>query len=312
MNTGQELTICPVYYSYLSLKSIEMNYALTEKLNSGNNWTWLVGDNTPPGFSDKPKGEKIAVVRGFDQTNPDDLGDYFIKGISPKKKIYSYWHGATLNKMLKEVKTRYLLVLDNNFLIVRRNWVNECLDHMKKNDLGFFGATNPPGKFQKYRNFPEVHCMFIDLEKTGKEIDFMPFFESKTKKSRLAKALFKKHLSVGVSRDVGFRIFHKFAKSGVKSDHVQPVYKDPPGVLRRISDIFFPEQYRLYPKKNYYATQSFLSAGRVAYGDKNFEEYVWKGKPFGFHLRGAAYGGKSKEFHDEVLRFIDVELNNLI
>jgi putative sugar O-methyltransferase len=89
----------------------------------------------------------------------------------------SYQHAAALNRFIREqdFKTRYLLILDPDFFILRENWITEVCKHIETKKLWFFGATWHPKWFSKYRYFPSVHCMLIDTHNVKcQELDFTP------------------------------------------------------------------------------------------------------------------------------------------
>ncbi len=298
-----------------------MNYDLIEAQNRVKNWEWVIGDNSHPSRSTEPLDAKKfpALIKCFDQSNLDDMKPYFREGgyyrpeLYKKRKLGCYWHGAALNKLLEEVKTRFLLVLDNNFYVVRQDWINDSLEHMKKNNLAFFGAPNPPSNPVKYRYFPEVHCFFVDLNKVKpEELDFIPAYEllsplSAIKRQvRIAQVYLDRkapdivskifdialadHLRVGRSGDVGARIASRYGgRSGFEADCVQQIFN--PSLVYKLSDIFFPERLSLIPKRRgYYAPGvTFLPGWHTKYGAKNWEAYKWKDKPFGFHIRAKAY-----------------------
>jgi len=89
----------------------------------------------------------------------------------------SYHHAAALNDCLAtvEINTKYILILDPDFYILRAKWIQEVLSHMADNNLGFFGSPWHPKWYSKFRNFPCQQCMFIDLSLIDiEDIDFRP------------------------------------------------------------------------------------------------------------------------------------------
>lgn len=155
------LTICSVYHSSHSKNLLKINYNLTNKLNPQKNWVWIAADNT---LTDLGKNSGLIIIPGSPQ--PTHVNPLYRGG---------YHHAESLNKICRMAKTRFLLVLDNDFFIVRNNWVNEVIKYMLKHNLSFFGAPWHPKWSNKYRYFPYAHCMFIDLNKIPVEsIDFLP------------------------------------------------------------------------------------------------------------------------------------------
>ena len=73
------------------------------------------------------------------------------------------------------VTTRFLLILDPDFFIVRRDWIADCLAHMQAHELSFFGAAHHPRRPTKFRYFPSVMCTFVDLSRVDRhDLDFNP------------------------------------------------------------------------------------------------------------------------------------------
>ncbi|MEW6572039.1 MAG: hypothetical protein AB1374_00145 [Bacillota bacterium] len=256
-------TICTVSFNSGSL--LELNYRLTKYLNphmTGLNW--VVVENTPRDGSYRVplKDDRFTVIEGVE---------------APKMEKYrgSYHHAAGLNKAIGHVNTRFVLILDPDFFIVKKDWIKEVLDYMSANGLAFFGAPWHPRWYMKYRYFPCVHCMFIDLEKVNlKEIDFSPDLlnnpapyrsklmrehEIRVKQGNKIRAwlYLLKHLRqvlaedlqqrqlIGSSRDTGYHIYEEHSnKKNIRYDMVMPVYQPrvdsfvPPHVTKLQSSRF--------------------------------------------------------------------------
>ena len=158
------LTIISVYHNKLSQRLLELNRKFTHALNLDVNLHWFVADNTPLDFVD-----------------PIDKKDFVV---FPNKKDYhglgSHQHADGINLCLKEVKTRFVVSLDSDFYIVRPHWIDEVTRYMEKNNLAFFGVSYHTRDYPKYRYFPSVVCMFIDLQKVSlNTVDFSPLMEFK-------------------------------------------------------------------------------------------------------------------------------------
>lgn len=230
-----ELTICSVHYSSLRTKKfLELNHKLALHLNPGNNdWIWLIGDqSTEPQY--KVAGEKFRSIplnlEGLPQVKA------MHKGIAA-----SYFHAYIFNKMLPYIKTRYVFFCDPDVFVLRKHWIKEVLEHMDQNSLAFFGITYDPKKYAKYRYFPVINGMFVDLGKVNiKNLDFLPYYRKveellekdetssvDSKKltpprppititikrflRKLLAPLFRDHYKIGASRDAGWKIFKKYA-----------------------------------------------------------------------------------------------------
>src|SRR5574343_258005 len=148
-NQKTGLTICTVSYGHRAL--IELNIELVRKMNPDSIVKWIIVENSSEEISNKfTEGEydNYKVIKGI----PNNF-----TGIAPA----SYHHASGLNAAIKEVKTRYVLVLDPDFYITRKNWIVDVLGYMDFRDLDFFGAPYNPKRYMKYRYFPCIHCMFI-------------------------------------------------------------------------------------------------------------------------------------------------------
>ncbi len=155
------LTICTV--SYRSASLLDLNLNLTRNLNPAANFHWLIVDNNQDFQERAPRGDQSTQVIQGDPC----INQGLLKG--------SYHHAQALNKALSLVSTRYLLVIDPDFFIFQKDWVNAVLTHMSDNSLSFWGAPYYPNLNWKRRYFPTVSCMLIDLEKVSLEkLDFTP------------------------------------------------------------------------------------------------------------------------------------------
>ena len=311
------LTICTV--SYQSRDYIEQNWALTQKLNS-QSANWIVVDNTP--------------LDGMDRLDPAETRFKVLPRVEPPpiegSYIGSYHHGTALNEAVKHVNTRYLLILDPDFFIVKTDWIKTILDYMAKHKLAFFGVPWHPRWYRKYRYFPCVHCMFIDLEQVNRhELNFLPDLESNPKPiigkfwrryhrisieegnkaaayrfllRRLQTAISDDRMLrnlIGAARDTGQYIYDRFgADPHIKVENVQPVYiprvdailpddKVTPLRTSKMVEMFFPDHQCYIPKRrDYYTTTTFQQGGCPDIRAQDWEEFMWQGAPFGFHIRG--------------------------
>jgi hypothetical protein len=343
------LTICSV--SFHSRDCLELNLKLTKALNTQDNWTWIIINNSPRNNNEEEslEDDKCLVIDGV---SPDTNLPYSCIG--------SYHHATALNRALDYIKTRYLLILDPDFYIVRQDWVQFVVDYMESNHLVFFGVPWHPKWYTKYRYFPCVHCLFIDLNKISKEnIDFtpniLPAIERKRtsiekkrlqkqekieqkklkkqakshnkdraksllqdlwdirkvfnfkkleknirKKFKLVKNIRKKLLtnkrqSIGASHDTGYKIFELYGnKLEYKTECALPVFRpafeaqSPEHVLwyNKVYEHFLPDRLCFIPKKR--GSYSRVGFGELGYPDVTYlgwEEFIWQGRPFGFHLR---------------------------
>ena len=230
------LTIISVYHNILSKRMLELNYEVTKKLNLDEQFVWLVGDNTPEDFPNPIQNGRFTVIRNMPAEAYQNLG--------------SHHHASAINKCLPHVNTRFVVSLDSDFYIVRPNWIKDVTNYMIKNNLAFFGVPYYAKDWGKYRYFPSVVGMFIDLDKVDlKDIDYTPGYkmdstgkivrawkeedgsQSKKKVSAINIPLPLRHLknylgkirrtfnmqkrrkSIGGVRDTGYGIYTRFGRT---------------------------------------------------------------------------------------------------
>jgi len=125
---------------------------------------WLVVEN-----SDMDSSERLSV---------DDQRFTVIEGGVRKqigRAVGSYHHASGLNKTLDSITSRYALFFDPDFFIVKPNWIRDIIAHMQRRQLSLFGVPYYPDRNAKYRYFPCVICLFIDLGSIMKsDLDISP------------------------------------------------------------------------------------------------------------------------------------------
>jgi len=177
---------------------------------------------------------------------------------------------------------------------------------MKAKGIALLGTPWHPRWYYKYRYFPCVHCLFVDLAQVDKEaLDFRPGQPDKSAHppisvgARLRIALelligLHYRRSIGNSLDTGWRLYQRFsADKQVTVECVMPVYRPKEEYpvrpyINRLIDELLPDRLSYIPKQRGYFTQSGFRERNLpdttCYG---WEEFIWKDAPFGFHLRGA-------------------------
>lgn len=282
-----DLTICSVYHSEESKKLLRLNHALTLKLNQGENFTWIVGDNTPAGFEGKLQDPDFLIVPGADQSL---LPAYVPKG---KGILGSYVHAAAINRSLKHAKSRFVMILDVDFFIVRPNWIRETLRHMQKEGLAFLGAPWHPRWWKKFRYFPAHHALLIDSEKIKlADLDFLPQY---TPESYALRMRCKRRACIGRSLDTGYALYEKYYKKiTVPYECFKPVFRPYTKAIflerwaRKAIKTLVPDNFLYIPKKNgYFVSAGFRESGYYDASSHGWEEFMWQESPFGFHMRGA-------------------------
>ena len=257
------LTIISVKFG--SSQWLEKNLAFSQALNPDTTAQWLIVNND----NDSNFRSSQVVLPAMPRVNHQDKG--------------SYHHAAAIMSALGLVKTRFLLVLDHDFFILRHDWMNQIIEHMMARELTFFGSVWHPKWTYQYRYFPSVHCFFVDLEKIRlKDLNFMPDMGGNCLDKiishpnlPLPKAL-RARLQIGVFRDTGWRIYQRFKQ--------QPFEGLIPH-LNANPALFVPERLSLIPTKpNSFTRASFLSTTSYAY-QNGWEEFFWQTQPFALHLR---------------------------
>lgn len=287
MSQAPALTICSV--SFGSWRWLSRNIALTRRLAPDADVTWLVADNAPGRDGPPPHAPELRVVPGAPFVErPYAAG--------------SYHHGSGMNATLRHVRTRFALFLDPDFFVVRPGWVGDLLAHAERERLAVIGVPWHPRWPYKYRGFPCVHCMLVDGEQVPFEtLDFRPDYpdvpgHARRKRDRgpagravgrllpLVDPLrLRKRRFVGTSRDVGWRIYERLA-GRVRSECMQPVFRPPRGAGARLERLL-PAGWRLLPPPGSYAEHGFRAAGLPDLAAFGWEEFLWRGEPFGFHVR---------------------------
>jgi len=273
---NSDLTILSVYHSRESRELLFINGELTKKLNPGINIQWLVADSTPDGLSDTAE-RGFTVIRGAEKHN------FLPKWIRP-----SFQHAESLNLLLPRIRTRFALVLDIDFFIVYPQWAREIVSHMQEAELGFFGVPWHPIYYRKFRYFPSHHSLFIDGHKVRLDtLDFKPQYDFSLKKRPLGSFLrgivMRERGRIGQSRDTGYAIFSKYANGDVGYECAVPVWETRASFI----DKLLPDRFSYLPKNSgYFSRSGFQKMGFFDVKKHQWEEFLWKEKPFGFHLRG--------------------------
>jgi hypothetical protein len=289
-----DLTILTVvirkHYGYVA-RQLE----LADRLNPGAAYKMIVVDNTGAGRPelevDDPRCRVLPGAPRDESLSTDYMG--------------SYHHAAGLNSALGEVDTRFLLVLDPDLFPVYRNWIAECIEHMQHRGLSVFGVPWYYRWYRKYRYYPCVHFMLIDLHKIDlRSLDFTPALAQDHKREdsaayelikRIAPVTYTRML-IGTRHDTGWRIHQTYAR---RSGHGHGLARP---VIDVASEIIKPKQLATAAGQRRERKQprrwSFLPApgeylepgdapgfGHWAFEQLEPERFVWRGAPFAFHLR---------------------------
>lgn len=315
-----DLTICTVSNSNGTF--VKLNVSLTRALNKGSEPSWVVVENAQSEPLPEPALGRVVTARG---PAADLARDERARG--------SYHHAAGIHRALDLAESRFVLVLDPDFYVVREGWVREVVEHMKRLRLAFFGVPWHPRWIAKIRYFPAPHCIFIDRELVPEGvIDFTPeIWYPKPGGSGGAKGIHGvgEHLreslrplavvravgvrrSIGGSRDTGYRIYRAAAAGKeLRVECALPVF-DPRTDLSdvpwasawwsRMADVVLPDRLRIEPgRRESFTTLGFKALGEPDVRGLGWEEFMWKGTPFGFHLRWSQLAGARKDAAPDVL-----------
>jgi hypothetical protein len=290
-NNNLELTICSV--SFHNAGHLSLNWALADRLTQGDGrLRWVIAENTPEGSDGK--------------LDPDDRRFLVIPGVGDEHRD-NYQHTEALHKCFEHVHTRFLLVLDPDFYIVRPHWLRDVLGHMHRNDLAMLGVPWHPKYTDKYRYFPCVHCFFVDLDKIGiGALDFRPgCADDATPSDRIPVArpsAVARWLGIDALRhrrkdyrDTGTRMYLRYRSDPrIRYECAIPVYRlpddyqgsgNPLGWRSRLIESLLPDSLCYLPKrKDSYQSEGFLGDRRGT-ASEFWEEFMWQGAPFGFHVR---------------------------
>lgn len=322
----EKLTICSV--SYNSSAFLIENFDLVQRLNPGQQISWIVAENSPSGSQKKLFDDHFRVIEGT-------------KPVEPTMHAYaSYHHAGSLNKTLSLIDTRFVLFVDPDFFILKKNWLNVVTDHMKQNNLSFFGVPWHPKWINKYRGFPCVHCLFVDLRKVNiKELDFVPEYHLKSGKRKYiqyeGESAFVRHYrnflikllrgisvirklskikirsTISSSPDTGSGIYRKFYNRHEFEMAIPVVTEKEYSNLDLMLDYLLPDNLRFVSHKNKFTRNSMKDFGLLDYDSMGCEEFLWLGEPFGFHVRNYPKILKGKQGYDQILNRIFKSLEKI-
>lgn len=281
---NKEITILSVYHSLPTARLLKLNGQFTAERNTLKKWIWVVADNSPAENQVRIDSPNFEVVEGI-RTAP--------RPPHPDMKA-SYQLAASLHKLLSLVKTRFLAIVDSDCYIVYENWTEEMINHMKRNDLAILGIPWHTRWWNKYRYFPAgIHACVYDLEKIDRDkLDFYPQYEEKSLQE-LASSKGKGRRGIGISRDMGYAIRHFFAlHPDLRYEYLTPVFRPEeewgwkPSFFKKILHLFIPDRWSYLPKRRgAYTEVSFKDKGHFDGRSLGWEEFMWRGVPFCFHLR---------------------------
>jgi hypothetical protein len=278
------LTMCSV--AYRGKKCLELNARLMGQLNADTpRPPWLVFDNNVEA------GELIG----------SDDARFTVVRPSGRDVDMGYEHALGITALLMRVKTRFVLIQDPDCFIVMPDWIRGVPRYMDQQGLGFFGTPVNPRRHNSYRYFPYMVCMFVDLARVPmRDLCFVPdvwrlgaslSYALRRSLTRIPKAgyLFRPLLTEQYKTN-GWRIKAQYGDGDlVKSECAQPVWDVddtiPPGSLKRLIHTLTPAALAPVPKQRDYCSPiGFAQMGAPDVAALGWEEFVWQGRPFAFHI----------------------------
>ena len=163
---------------------VEKNIKLIYLLNKNKNFIIKIVDN---------QCHTGAVQKNW------ELHDYpecnVIQGVSQNQSLPlncrgSYQHGEALTQAVKTniYNSSSLVIMDPDFYVIKRDWVNDLVDTLNKGK-SFVGAPWHPKWWPKYRRFPCVHFMAINLKIIDhRNLNFIPDVAERAEKKLLRSA----------------------------------------------------------------------------------------------------------------------------
>jgi len=243
-----------------------------------------------------------------------------------EKYLASYHHAEALSLALERVTTRYAVVVDPDFYVVRPDWIAAVLARMAEAGLAAFGAPWSPRWYQKFRGFPCTHLMVLDLERRPWSKDMLApdlvgggrryaspvwtdYPRARAKGRTAATAYLVRHAvaavsedlrqraSIGASRDTGYRLALDFARDpALKAETLTPVFAPTDGFmpaavtgpqLHGPLEALLADRWRYLPRGAGRASpEGFRDQGYPDFRARGWEEFLWRGEPFAFHVRG--------------------------
>lgn len=321
MFSANELTVCSV--SFGNAKHLRLNEALASHLNAGGDkLKWIIAENTPVGSTDR-----LELTNGAFTVIPGIEGNH-----TP-----TYHHTLALSETLKHVTTRFVLILDPDFYIIKKSWIELMLSYMVEQDLALLGVPWHPRYMDKYRYFPAVHCTIFDTEKFDLDrIDFRPDYPNGPDDTLwpngyeedknyfcinpISRLLSRLPLISSRRRfytDTGGRLYKSNVQNkSLKYECLLPVFSSEkyPNTLSskgKILEKLLPDELCYFPKDKDSYIEKGLAEEKIKMQFPNvWEEFVWKNRAFGFHVRRHAQK-EQRNATDEV-EFLEKAINRVI
>lgn len=276
------LTIISVKFGPSQL--LTRNARLCRALNPDAVYQWLVVNNDHDELFGSSAAAEFRVLPGVPR--PSDAND---RG--------SAHHASAIMAALPHVSSRFVLLLDHDFFVLKPNWMRSIIEHTSAAGLGFFGSVWHPRWSYQPRDFPSVHFMLIDLAQVElSALDFRPDRRGNRvdalishPKLPIGQAL-RTLLQVGAFRDTGWRVRQRFVNSGLRAECLVPhvnlekIQREAHPLHRVVAQVL-PGLRNPIPRADAVTMQSFLRADSPLGYAHGWEEFFWRDAPFGVHLR---------------------------
>ncbi len=345
---AEPVTICTVA-TPLHKRLLARNHRLVGELNPGAPVAWSVAYNAdirrpgakageeapadPEPIEACAPGAVIVPGPGLEATFDATLAAFGSRGEEARehrrlltKYIASYHHAAGLNLAMAEVRTRYAVVMDPDFYVVRPGWIAEVIGHMRARGLALFGAPWSPRWYQKFRDFPCTHFMVMDLQAVPWRADlFAPDLVGGGR--RFGSAFWEDHLAgraargrwgaladllknlpaavgedirqratIGDARDTGYGLLKEFERRPeLKAETVTAVFDPRDGFMPAMVgplqasgpvEALLPDRLRYLPGGLIRLAPGLRGVRPADFRALGWEEFLWRGAPFAFHVRG--------------------------
>lgn len=324
-----ELTIISAYHSDNSRKLLERNEAFARRFLGNVSWTWIAVDNTPSDYTGThPDPARFNVIKGVPYAE-------YLQTLEPWQRPISagYHHVHAIHTGFANAKTRFVLILDGDLYVVYPNWLKEVLKYMSDHQVAMFGTPWHPRWWKKVRYYPIHHGLFIDTALVPlSDLDFYPKYQSAAELSDnkalwleplmhipglkwFAHAL-RGRLLIGSSKDASYAVYLRYKRSSLKREMLTPVLhpyaqlQPLSRIMHRIFDFMLPDRLSYTPRLGTYITRGFKECGYPDADGMGWEEFMWRGKPFGFHMR--SYGSAGKRSAEESFALLDETLAHVL
>jgi hypothetical protein len=281
------VSVSVVCVSFGRFALAQRNMLLTRSLNPSTPHEWIIVDNARQGAYEERSSDAARVIAGVPQFRRGD------------NDCGSYHHAAGIALGIRQVRTRYALIIDHDFFVVRSDWLRTIVAHAAAKQLSFFGsAWNPRWAYQA-RYFPTVHFLLIDLTRVPlDQLDFTPQFATDRAWKMFGDArtllpgYLRRRWECGRFRDTGWRLRARFKDDPHHpAELLVPSFRPPRPwrPLVRAIDRVLPERFSRTPRRpGTFTTESFLEQACPEAFAAGWEEFYWQGRPFAVHLRMVA------------------------